>query len=102
MRWGQEDGYDAIFVSPHKFMGGPGTAGLLLMSKSLYLLKSEAPSTCGGGLVDFVNFDEQVSSFIIMVLLDSLGHCLGPVHNKTCARILLSRLACSSISRGAF
>ncbi|CAM6091979.1 unnamed protein product [Calypogeia fissa] len=59
MRSGQEDGYDAIFISPHKFMGGPGTSGLLLMSKDLYLLKDGPPSTCGGGTVDFVNFDEE-------------------------------------------
>lgn len=59
MRSGQEDGYDAIFVSPHKFMGGPSTPGVLLMSKDLYLLKGGPPSTCGGGTVDFVNFNEE-------------------------------------------
>ncbi|KAF5199271.1 hypothetical protein FRX31_011142 [Thalictrum thalictroides] len=41
--------------SPHKFVGGPGTPGILLMSKSIYYLKSSAPSTCGGGTVSFVN-----------------------------------------------
>ncbi|KAJ6737344.1 CYSTEINE DESULFURASE [Salix viminalis] len=55
MRSGEIDGYDAVFLSPHKFIGGPGTPGILLMSKALYQLGSSAPSTCGGGTVDFVN-----------------------------------------------
>ncbi|XP_042518090.1 uncharacterized protein LOC122091910 [Macadamia integrifolia] len=60
MRSGELDGYDAIFLSPHKFLGGPGTPGILLMNKALYKLSSSAPSTCGGGTVDFVNgFSEE-------------------------------------------
>ncbi|RVW86853.1 putative cysteine desulfurase [Vitis vinifera] len=53
MRSGEIDGYDAIFLSPHKFLGGPGTSGILLMSKILYRLGSSPPSTCGGGTVSF-------------------------------------------------
>ena len=61
MRCGKNDGYDAIFLSPHKFLGGPGTPGVLLMSKALYLLRSSPPSTCGGGTVDYVNgFNDKV------------------------------------------
>ncbi|XP_059659748.1 uncharacterized protein LOC132306383 [Cornus florida] len=60
MRSGEVDGYDAIFLSPHKFVGGPGTPGILLMSKVLYQLRSSPPSTCGGGTVSFVNgFSEK-------------------------------------------
>ena len=55
MRSGEMDGYDAIFLSPHKFLGGPGTPGIVLMSKALYQLSSSAPSTCGGGTVAYVN-----------------------------------------------
>ncbi|KAI3910062.1 hypothetical protein MKW92_042016 [Papaver armeniacum] len=55
MRSGNLDGYDAIFVSPHKFLGGPGTPGILMMNKALYELRSSAPSTCGGGTVSYVN-----------------------------------------------
>ncbi|KAI3952675.1 hypothetical protein MKX01_013637 [Papaver californicum] len=55
MRSGNLDGYDAIFASPHKFLGGPGTPGILMMNKSLYELRSSAPSTCGGGTVSYVN-----------------------------------------------
>ncbi|KAL2498599.1 Cysteine desulfurase [Abeliophyllum distichum] len=49
MRSGEIDGYDAIFLSTHKFLGGPGSPGILLMSKALYRLGSSPPSTCGGG-----------------------------------------------------
>ncbi|XP_061346805.1 uncharacterized protein LOC133292420 [Gastrolobium bilobum] len=60
MRSGESDGYDAVFVSPHKFLGGPDSPGVLLMSKDLYLLRSSPPSTCGGGTVTYVNgFDEK-------------------------------------------
>ncbi|KAJ3678049.1 hypothetical protein LUZ60_001852 [Juncus effusus] len=60
MRSGELDGYDAIFLSPHKFVGGPGTPGVLLLNKSLYMLGSSAPSACGGGTVAYVNgFNEK-------------------------------------------
>lgn len=60
MKSGEVDGYDAIFLSPHKFVGGPGTPGILLMNKSLYRLNSQPPSTCGGGTVAYVNgFNEE-------------------------------------------
>ncbi|RZC44076.1 hypothetical protein C5167_037030 [Papaver somniferum] len=55
MRSGDLEGYDAIFASPHKFLGGPGTPGILMMNKALYELRSSAPSTCGGGTVSYVN-----------------------------------------------
>ncbi|KAL0350406.1 UNVERIFIED_CONTAM: hypothetical protein Sradi_4189800 [Sesamum radiatum] len=55
MRSGEMEGYDAIFLSTHKFVGGPGSPGILLMSKALYRLGSSPPSTCGGGTVNFVN-----------------------------------------------
>ncbi|RRT55787.1 hypothetical protein B296_00048221 [Ensete ventricosum] len=62
MRSGDMEGYDAVFLSPHKFVGGPGTAGILLMNKALYQLKTSPPSTCGGGTVAYVNgFDEKVN-----------------------------------------
>ena len=69
MRSGDIDCYDAIFLSPHKFLGGPGSPGILLMSKALYQLGCSAPSTCGGGIVDFVNgFNEKVDSISFIVL----------------------------------
>lgn len=44
---------DAIFFSPHKFLGGPGSSGIMLFDKSLY--KSSAPDQPGGGTVDWTN-----------------------------------------------
>lgn len=65
MRSGEIDGYDAIFISPHKFVGGPGTPGILLMNKNLYRIRSSPPSTCGGGTVDYVNgFSEKDTLYI--------------------------------------
>ncbi|MGB3544820.1 aminotransferase class V-fold PLP-dependent enzyme, partial [Rubrivirga sp.] len=39
---------DAVFLSPHKFLGGPGSAGLLIFDESLYP-HDLAPSVGGGG-----------------------------------------------------
>lgn len=44
---------DAIVVSPHKFIGGPGSSGALLIKKSL--LQNRIPHTPGGGTVFFVS-----------------------------------------------
>jgi selenocysteine lyase/cysteine desulfurase len=44
---------DAIFFSPHKFLGGPGSAGVLIFSKELY--KNETPDSPGGGTVKWTN-----------------------------------------------
>ncbi|RCV35919.1 hypothetical protein SETIT_7G278100v2 [Setaria italica] len=60
MKSGEIDGYDAVFLSPHKFVGGPGTPGILLMNKALYRLNSRPPPTCGGGTVAYINgFSEE-------------------------------------------
>jgi selenocysteine lyase/cysteine desulfurase len=52
MKPGRPDGYDAVFLSPHKFVGGPGTPGLLCFQAHLYHLA--VPSTPGGGTVSYV------------------------------------------------
>ncbi len=44
---------DGIFFSPHKFLGGPGTSGVLIFDSSLY--KSAIPDNPGGGTVDWTN-----------------------------------------------
>ncbi|KAL5006439.1 hypothetical protein ScPMuIL_015245 [Solemya velum] len=43
---------DAVFLSPHKFVGGPGTPGLLIAKKSVF--RNPVPDHCGGGTVLFV------------------------------------------------
>ncbi|KAL2607801.1 hypothetical protein R1flu_026374 [Riccia fluitans] len=63
MRSGEADGYDAVFLSPHKFMGGPGSCGVLLMTKKLYLLGTGPPSMCAGGTVFFSNHNYQDSLY---------------------------------------
>ncbi|MFT4612575.1 MAG: selenocysteine lyase/cysteine desulfurase, partial [Gammaproteobacteria bacterium] len=44
---------DAIFFSPHKFLGGPGTSGVLIFNKKLY--KNMVPDCPGGGTVSWTN-----------------------------------------------
>ena len=44
---------DAIYFSPHKFLGGPGSSGILIFNKSLY--KNRVPDSPGGGTVDWTN-----------------------------------------------
>lgn len=58
MKPGKPDGYDAVFLSPHKFVGGPGTPGLLCFQDHLYHLN--VPSTAGGGTVRYVSRTKQV------------------------------------------
>jgi len=48
-----EERLDAIFFSPHKFLGGPGSSGVLLFNKELYVNK--IPDHPGGGTVDWTN-----------------------------------------------
>ena len=49
-----EEAYlDAIFFSPHKFLGGPGTSGVLVFNKKLY--KNIVPDNPGGGTVNYTN-----------------------------------------------
>jgi len=50
----EKDAYlDAIFFSPHKFLGGPGTSGVLIFSDKLY--HNKIPDNPGGGTVTFTN-----------------------------------------------
>ena len=44
---------DAIFFSPHKFLGGPGTPGVLVFDSELY--HNTVPDNPGGGTVDWTN-----------------------------------------------
>jgi selenocysteine lyase/cysteine desulfurase len=44
---------DAIFFSPHKFLGGPGSSGVLIFNKELY--KNNTPDNPGGGTVKWTN-----------------------------------------------
>ncbi|MDO7171563.1 aminotransferase class V-fold PLP-dependent enzyme [Mariniflexile sp. AS56] len=49
----EEEYLDAITFSPHKFLGGPGTSGVLVFNKKLY--KNLVPDNPGGGTVSYTN-----------------------------------------------
>ena len=49
----EEDYLDAIMFSPHKFLGGPGSSGVLIFNKKLY--KNLVPDNPGGGTVAYTN-----------------------------------------------
>src|SRR3954465_10711569 len=50
---------DAVFLSPHKLIGGPGTPGVLAVRRSL--VTNRVPTVPGGGTVAYVNPEEHVS-----------------------------------------
>ncbi|MDI1288816.1 MAG: aminotransferase class V-fold PLP-dependent enzyme [bacterium] len=49
---------DAIFLSPHKFIGGPGTPGVLIARRQL--LTNSVPDVVGGGTVSYVNPEDHL------------------------------------------
>ncbi|MBK8145036.1 MAG: aminotransferase class V-fold PLP-dependent enzyme [Bacteroidetes bacterium] len=54
---------DVIFISPHKFLGGPGTPGIMVLNKKLY--DNAVPDHSGGGTVKFTTpwkFHEYIDS----------------------------------------
>jgi selenocysteine lyase/cysteine desulfurase len=55
MHVNDKEGYylDAIYFSPHKFLGGPGATGILIFNKKLY--SCTIPDHPGGGTVDWTN-----------------------------------------------
>jgi selenocysteine lyase/cysteine desulfurase len=44
---------DAVYFSPHKFLGGPGSSGVLIFNSDLY--HNRVPDQPGGGTVDWTN-----------------------------------------------
>lgn len=48
---------DAIFISPHKLIGGPGTPGVLVVRRDL--LTNSVPAVPGGGTVQYVSPDHH-------------------------------------------
>ncbi len=49
---------DAIFLSPHKFPGGPGTPGVLVVKKRLFA--NRVPAVPGGGTVSYADTQHHV------------------------------------------
>jgi len=51
---GEDCSIDAVFISPHKFLGGPGSSGVLVFNQRVY--RSDLPPTvAGGGTVSYVS-----------------------------------------------
>jgi selenocysteine lyase/cysteine desulfurase len=48
---------DAVFISPHKFVGGPGTPGVLVVKR--VLVANRVPTVPGGGTVSYVSADDH-------------------------------------------
>ena len=44
---------DAVMFSPHKFLGGPGSSGVIIFDKDLY--KCDVPDNPGGGTVEWTD-----------------------------------------------
>ena len=55
---GDDPSIDAIFISPHKFLGGPGSSGVLVFNERIYH-RDLPPSVSAGGTVDYVGPAEQ-------------------------------------------
>ncbi|MFQ5635119.1 MAG: aminotransferase class V-fold PLP-dependent enzyme [Gammaproteobacteria bacterium] len=49
---------DAVFISPHKFLGGPGSSGILVFNKRIYR-ENLPPTVAAGGTVDYVSPADQ-------------------------------------------
>ncbi|MBL6699179.1 MAG: aminotransferase class V-fold PLP-dependent enzyme [Luminiphilus sp.] len=48
---------DAVFISPHKFIGGPGTPGVLIVKEGV--VNNAVPATVGGGTVTYVTPEDH-------------------------------------------
>ncbi len=55
---GGDPSLDAVFISPHKFLGGPGSSGILVFHEKVYR-KDLPPTVGGGGTVDYVSPETQ-------------------------------------------
>ncbi|MCA9597307.1 MAG: aminotransferase class V-fold PLP-dependent enzyme [Myxococcales bacterium] len=91
---------DAVFLSPHKFIGGPGTPGVLVAKKKLF--RNRVPSLPGGGTVAYVNPKEHrylddpevreeggtpdivgaIRAGLVFQLKDAVGHDAIRAHEK--------------------
>lgn len=56
----EDTAIDAIALSPHKYIGGPGASGILIVRRDAVV--ADRPSLPGGGTVAFVN--DQVQDYL--------------------------------------
>jgi selenocysteine lyase/cysteine desulfurase len=57
-KYGGDASLDAVFISPHKFLGGPGSTGVLVFNQRIYHPELP-PSVSAGGTVDYVGPESQ-------------------------------------------
>jgi len=62
--------FDALFLSPHKLLGGPGTCGLLAIRRGI-INEKESPTFAGGGTVAYVSPDEHIFNSDIEIREDA-------------------------------
>jgi selenocysteine lyase/cysteine desulfurase len=55
---GDDPAIDALFISPHKFLGGPGSSGVLVFNERIYH-RELPPSVSAGGTVDYVGMEGE-------------------------------------------
>ena len=55
---GDDPSIDALYISPHKFLGGPGSSGVLLFNERIYH-RDLPPSVSAGGTVDYVGLQGE-------------------------------------------
>ena len=58
MNKNEESYFDAVFFSPHKFLGGPGSSGILIINEKIYP-KDLPPSIAAGGTVNYVTKNRE-------------------------------------------
>jgi len=55
----EDERIDALYISPHKFIGGPQASGILVAHEALF--RTRTPERPGGGTVDYVSAFDRVS-----------------------------------------
>ena len=60
---------DAVFISPHKFLGGPQTPGILVAKKHLF--RNKVPVIPGGGTVNYVSL-LHVFTYLVLFLQNDI------------------------------
>lgn len=54
MNKSEDEYFDAVYLAPHKFIGGPGSSGILVINQRIYD-KALPPTVSGGGTVSYVS-----------------------------------------------
>lgn len=107
---------DAAFISPHKFIGGPGTPGILVAKSAL--LNNPVPAVVGGGTVAYVSptqhryladaehreeggtpaIVESIRAGAVFAIKDAIGvEAIARIEHEYCQRAFEAFASCSAI-----